>query len=147
MEEVAARRAAIAEGSLVRDFGVGSVFGGSLGALGAALTKFPVLPPTLRCGAVGGCLATCYLPITVSGTVYRDITYVFPCVFSIWERHCTPLLADTQVSHSAISASNVVLTIQPTTPWLVLLGNMCSITYDCSCFLLRGLVPMSSCYV
>lgn len=51
--------------SLVRDFGVGAVAGSSLGALGAVLTKFPVGPPAVRCGAVGGCLASCYLPITV----------------------------------------------------------------------------------
>ncbi len=54
--------------SPVRDFGVGSVVGGSLGALGAVVSKFPVLPPTLRCGAVGGCIASCYLPITVPCT-------------------------------------------------------------------------------
>ena len=54
--------------SPVRDFGVGSVVGGSLGALGAVASKFPVLPPTLRCGAVGGCIASCYLPITVRCT-------------------------------------------------------------------------------
>jgi hypothetical protein len=54
------------EASPVRDFGVGAVMGGSFGALGAVATKFPVGPPALRCGAVGGCLASCYLPITVT---------------------------------------------------------------------------------
>ena len=49
----------VGSSSLVRDFGVGTVVGGAFGALGAVATKFSVLPPTLRCGAVGGCLASC----------------------------------------------------------------------------------------
>ena len=61
----------VGSSSLARDFGVGTVIGGLLGALGAVATKFPVLPPTLRCGAVGGCLASSYLPITVPCTPMR----------------------------------------------------------------------------
>ena len=52
------------ENMIARDFGVGAAIGGSLGALGAVLSKYPVVPPTLRCGAVGGCISSCYLPIT-----------------------------------------------------------------------------------
>jgi hypothetical protein len=63
-EAIATRAPAIP--AFVRDFGVGSVVGGSLGALGAVVSKFPVLSPSLRCGALGGCICTCYLPITVS---------------------------------------------------------------------------------
>jgi hypothetical protein len=61
----------VGSSSLVRDFSVGTVVGGSLGSLGAVATKVPVLPPMLRCGAVGGCLASCYLPITVPCTPMR----------------------------------------------------------------------------
>ena len=52
------------EPSLGRDLALGTAIGGSLGGLGAVLSRFPVGPPTLRCGALGGGLAACYLPIT-----------------------------------------------------------------------------------
>ena len=52
------------EPSFGRDLALGTAIGGSLGGLGAVLSRFPVGPPTLRCGALGGGLAACYLPIT-----------------------------------------------------------------------------------